>query len=107
MCTHRKGGVKEKILQGIPPTSGIRDSKERGEDGNMIGDATEISVRIEGVGRDGKILQGIPPRSDIRDATEQGGDENMIWDVTEKSVRIGGWVEFPKIKLTLIQALVF
>ena len=43
-----------KILQGIPPTSGIRDSKEREEDENMIGDTTEIIVRIKGVGRDRK-----------------------------------------------------
>ena len=42
--------MTEKILQGIPPRSGIRDAKERGEDENMIGDATEKSVRIGGGG---------------------------------------------------------
>ena len=54
-----------------------------------------------------KILQGIPPRSSIRDAKDRGKDENMIRDATKKSVRIGGGVEFPKIKLTVIQTLVF
>ena len=58
-------------------------------------------------GRDGKKLQGIPPRSGIRDAKELGKDENMIGDATGKSVRIGGGVEFLKIKLTVIQTLVF
>ena len=84
------GDAKEKILQGIPRTSGIRDAKEREEDENMIGDATEIIVRIKGVGRDRKNLQGIPPRSSIRDAKDRGKDENMIGDATKKSVRIGG-----------------
>ena len=36
----------EKKLQGIPPTGGIRDAKEWGEDDNIIGNVTEISVRI-------------------------------------------------------------
>ena len=40
------GGRDGKILQGIPPRSGIHDAKERGEDENIIGDATEKSVRI-------------------------------------------------------------
>ena len=40
--------MTKKILQGIPPTGGIRDAKERGKDENMIGDATEKSVRIGG-----------------------------------------------------------
>ena len=44
------GDVTEKILQGIPPRSGIRDAKERGKDENMIGDATKKSVRIGGGG---------------------------------------------------------
>ena len=55
-CVQRGGDVTEKILQGIPPRSGIRDAKERGKDENMIGDMTEISVRIGGGGRDVKKL---------------------------------------------------
>ena len=44
----RGGDVRGKNLQGIPPRSGIRDAKDRGKDENMIGDATEKSVRIKG-----------------------------------------------------------
>ena len=41
--SHWRGGdVTEKILQGIPPRSGIRDAKERGEDENVIGDVTDV-----------------------------------------------------------------
>ena len=48
-CAHwKEADVTEKILQGIPPRSGIRDATERGENDNMIGDATEKSVRIKG-----------------------------------------------------------
>ena len=35
-----------KTLQEIPHTGGIRDAKKRREDDNIIGDVTEISVRI-------------------------------------------------------------
>ena len=48
------GDVTEKILQGIPPRSGIRDATERGENENMIGDVT--CVLIGGGGREGKIF---------------------------------------------------
>ena len=44
------GGREGKNFARDTPTSGIRDAKERGEDENMIGDATEKSVRIGGGG---------------------------------------------------------
>ena len=49
MCAHWRGGdVTKKNLQGIPPTGGIHDAKERGKNENMIGDVTEKSVHIGG-----------------------------------------------------------
>ena len=48
-CAHWRGGdVTGIFLQGIPPRGGIRDAKERGEDNNIIGDVTKISVSIGG-----------------------------------------------------------
>ena len=80
--------MTEKILQGIPPTVGICDAKDRGEDENMIGDATEKSVRIGGGDVTEKILQGIPPRSGIRDAKDRGnqisGDQRMQMNHKDK-----------------------
>ena len=50
-CSHWKGeGRDGKKFVRDTPTGGIRDAKERGEDENMIGDATEKSVRIGGGG---------------------------------------------------------
>ena len=83
------GDVTGKILQGIPPRSGIHDATERGEDKNMIGDVTDVCASERGDVK-GKFLQGISHKGGIRDAKERGEDENMIGNAMEISMPIGG-----------------